>query len=58
MKLIAVYPGGMATDFWKTSGKDLDTSTFMTAEEAASMLKQALVGTEYGFVSDITINRN
>lgn len=58
MKLTAVYPGGMATDFWKTSGKDLDTSSFMTAEEAASMLKQALVGTEHGFISDITINRN
>lgn len=58
MKLIAVYPGGMATDFWKTSGKELDTSSFMTAEEAAIMLKQALIGTEHGFVSDITINRN
>ena len=58
MKLIAVYPGGMATDFWKTSGKALDISSFMTAEEAATMLKQALVATEHGFVSDITINRN
>ncbi len=58
MKLIAVYPGGMATDFWKTSGKEFDTSSFMTAEEAAHMLKQALVGTEHGFVSDITINRH
>lgn len=58
MKLIAVYPGGMATDFWKTSGKALDTSSFMTAEEAATMLKHALVATEHGFVSDITINRN
>ncbi|MCW8329226.1 SDR family NAD(P)-dependent oxidoreductase [Photobacterium sp. SDRW27] len=58
MKLIAVYPGGMATEFWKTSGKDLDTSTFMTADEAAVMLKQALMATEHGFVSDITINRN
>lgn len=58
MKLIAVYPGGMATEFWKTSGKVLDTSSFMTADEAAAMLKQALIGTEHGFVSDITINRN
>lgn len=57
MKLIAVYPGGMATDFWKTSGADLDTAEFMTAKEAATMLKQALVSTEHGFVSDITINR-
>ncbi|WP_022943248.1 SDR family NAD(P)-dependent oxidoreductase [Psychromonas hadalis] len=57
MKLIAVYPGGMATDFWKTSGTDLNTAGFMTAEEAATMLKQALISTEHGFVSDITINR-
>lgn len=58
MKLIAVYPGGMATEFWKTSGKEMDTSLFMTAEEAAAMLKQALTATEHGFVSDITINRS
>jgi short-subunit dehydrogenase len=57
MKLIAVYPGGMATDFWKTSGAELNTAEFMTAEEAATMLKQALISTEHGFVSDITINR-
>ncbi|WP_350433019.1 SDR family NAD(P)-dependent oxidoreductase [Shewanella sp. H8] len=57
MKLIAVYPGGMATDFWQTSGKDIDTSNFMTAKEAALMLKQALIATEHGYVSDITINR-
>ena len=57
MKLIAVYPGGMATDFWKTSGKELDTSGFMTAQEVAIMLKQALVNAAHGYVSDITINR-
>ncbi|WP_028865393.1 SDR family NAD(P)-dependent oxidoreductase [Psychromonas aquimarina] len=57
MKLVAVYPGGMATDFWQSSGKELDTSEFMSADEAATMLKQALISTEHGFVSDITINR-
>jgi short-subunit dehydrogenase len=57
MKVIAVYPGGMATRFWQTSGKDLNTSTFMTALEAAGMLKQALVSTQHGYISDITINR-
>ncbi|QFU22705.1 SDR family NAD(P)-dependent oxidoreductase [Shewanella eurypsychrophilus] len=57
MKLIAVYPGGMATEFWPSSGKSLDTSGFMSAIEAATMLKQALVGTEHGYVSDITIAR-
>lgn len=58
MKLIAVYPGGMATDFWQTSGKDLDTTEFMSAKEAATMLKQALVSTRHGFISDISINRS
>ncbi len=58
MKLIAVYPGGMATDFWPTSGKDLDTTEFMSAKEAATMLKQALVSSKHGFISDITINRS
>ncbi|WP_192891530.1 SDR family NAD(P)-dependent oxidoreductase [Vibrio bathopelagicus] len=57
MKIVAVYPGGMATEFWNTSGKDMDTSSFMTAPEAAQMLQQALTSTEHGYVSDITINR-
>ncbi len=57
MKLIAVYPGGMATGFWPSSGKSLDTSDFMSADEAATMLKHALVGSEHGYVSDITIAR-
>ncbi|MCL1049748.1 SDR family NAD(P)-dependent oxidoreductase [Shewanella abyssi] len=57
MKLIAVYPGGMATPFWASSGKTLNTSQFMSAEEAALMLKQALTATEHGYISDITINR-
>lgn len=57
IKLIAVYPGGMATEFWKTSGKQMDTSSFISPDDAAKMLKQALVSAEHGFVSDITINR-
>jgi uncharacterized protein len=57
MSLIAVYPGGMATEFWQTSGKELDTSGFMSAAEAASIIKQALVSSEHGYVSDLTINR-
>ncbi|WOT05537.1 SDR family NAD(P)-dependent oxidoreductase [Shewanella youngdeokensis] len=57
MKLIAVYPGGMDTPFWSASGKHLDTQHFMSAAEAATMLKQALIATEHGYVSDITINR-
>ncbi|OBT05827.1 short-chain dehydrogenase [Vibrio cyclitrophicus] len=57
MKIVAVYPGGMATEFWGTSGKAMDTSSFMTATEAAQMLQQALTSTEHGYISDFTINR-
>ncbi|EGM68649.1 SDR family NAD(P)-dependent oxidoreductase [Shewanella sp. HN-41] len=57
MKLIAVYPGGMDTGFWPSSGKTLDTTDFMSADEAAGMLKQALIATEHGYIADITIQR-
>jgi short-subunit dehydrogenase len=57
MKIIAVYPGGMATEFWETSGKSLDISSFMTAEDAAQMIHDALSSIGNGYVSDITVNR-
>jgi short-subunit dehydrogenase len=57
MNLVCVYPGGMATDFWPTSGKDMNVDTFMSADEAASMIKGALQSTDSGYVSDITVNR-
>ncbi|CAE6919273.1 SDR family NAD(P)-dependent oxidoreductase [Vibrio alginolyticus] len=57
MKIIAVYPGGMATEFWQTSGKALDTSRFMQAEDAAQMIHDALLSIGNGYVSDITVNR-
>lgn len=57
MKIIAVYPGGMATEFWETSGKSLDTSSFMSAGDAAQMLHGALSNIGNGYVSDITVNR-
>ncbi|WP_299011788.1 SDR family NAD(P)-dependent oxidoreductase [uncultured Shewanella sp.] len=57
IKIVAVYPGGMNTDFWSTSGTHLNTSAFMEASEAASMLKQALLSTEKGYISEISIDR-
>ncbi|ENP8333213.1 SDR family NAD(P)-dependent oxidoreductase [Vibrio alginolyticus] len=57
MKTIAVYPGGMDTEFWKTSGNTMDTSHFMQAEDAAEMLHNALSSIGNGYVSDITLNR-
>ncbi|WP_199483365.1 SDR family NAD(P)-dependent oxidoreductase [Vibrio owensii] len=57
MKIIAVYPGGMATEFWETSGKSLDTSSFMSADDAAMMIYGALSNIGNGYISDITVNR-
>lgn len=57
MNIIAVYPGGMATEFWETSGKSLDVSSFMSAEDAAQMIHSALSSIGNGYVSDITVNR-
>ncbi|EMB9226377.1 SDR family NAD(P)-dependent oxidoreductase [Vibrio alginolyticus] len=57
MKIIAVYPGGMDTEFWKTSGNTMDTSHFMQAEDTAEMLHNALSSIGNGYVSDITVNR-
>ncbi|WP_311568452.1 SDR family NAD(P)-dependent oxidoreductase [Photobacterium arenosum] len=57
MKLVGVYPGGMATEFWASSGKEMDLSSFMPPEETAAMLKKALQHAEHGYISDITINR-
>ncbi len=57
MKIVAVYPGGMATDFWSTSGKALDTSGFMSAQDAASMIHGAISNLGNGYISDITVNR-
>ncbi|UTM55993.1 SDR family NAD(P)-dependent oxidoreductase [Photobacterium sp. CCB-ST2H9] len=57
MNLVGVYPGGMATDFWATSGKTMDLSGFMTADETANMLKKSLHHANHGYISDITINR-
>lgn len=57
MKIVAVYPGGMATEFWETSGKLLDTRSFMKSEDAAQMIHDALSSIGNGYVSDITVNR-
>ncbi len=57
MKIVAVYPGGMDTEFWPSSGKPLNTSGFMSAEDAATMIDNALSSIGNGYISDITVNR-
>jgi uncharacterized protein len=55
--IIAVYPGGMRTDFWKIPGQNRDISNFMDPAEVATKIVDAVIVTDKMFVTDITINR-
>ena len=55
--IIAVYPGGMRTEFWNLIGQDRDISTFMDPAEVAEKIVNAVIVTDKMFVTDITINR-
>jgi short-subunit dehydrogenase len=55
--IIAVYPGGMMTDFWNIPGQNRDISAFMNPAEVAEKIVNAVIVTDKMFVTDITINR-
>jgi len=55
--IIAVYPGGMKTDFWKVPGQNRDVSGYMDPKEVAAKIVHAILNTKGMIVSDITINR-
>jgi short-subunit dehydrogenase len=55
--IIAVYPGGMKTDFWNVPGQDRDISGFMDPAEVAEKIVNAVMVTDKMLVTDITINR-
>ncbi len=55
--IIAVYPGGMRTDFWKIPGQNRDITGFMDPSEVAEKIVNAVIVTDKLFVTDITINR-
>jgi short-subunit dehydrogenase len=55
--IIAVYPGGMKTNFWDIPGQDRDISSFMDPAEVAEKIVNAVNVTDKLFVTDITINR-
>jgi short-subunit dehydrogenase len=55
--IIAVFPGGMKTDFWNIPGQNRDISTFMDPAEVAEKIVNAVIVTDKMFVTDITINR-
>ena len=55
--IIAVYPGGMKTNFWNIPGQNRDLSNFMDPVEVAEKIVHAVIVTDKLFVTDITINR-
>jgi uncharacterized protein len=55
--IIAVYPGGMKTDFWNIIDKNKDLSRFMDPAEVAGKIVNAVLTSEKMLVTDITINR-
>jgi short-subunit dehydrogenase len=55
--IIAIYPGGMKTDFWKMKGHTRDISNFMEPSEVAGKIVDAVLVTDKLLVTDITINR-
>jgi uncharacterized protein len=55
--IIAVYPGGMRTDFWKSIEAGKDISGFMDPAGVASKILGAVLLADKMMVSDITINR-
>ncbi len=55
--IIAVYPGGMKTEFWKVTGQNRDISGFMNPRDVAEKIVNAVLGPDRLLVTDITINR-
>jgi short-subunit dehydrogenase len=55
--IIAVYPGGMKTDFWKIPGQNRDISSFMDPAEVAEKIVNAVLVSDRMVVTDITITR-
>jgi uncharacterized protein len=55
--IIAVYPGGMRTDFWNMPGQTRDLSAFMDPALVAEKIVNAVVLSDKMLVTDITINR-
>jgi short-subunit dehydrogenase len=55
--IIAVYPGGMRTDFWNMAGPGKDLSSFMDPANVAEKIVNAVLLSDKTLVTDITINR-
>ncbi len=55
--IIAVYPGGMKTDFYKAAGVTRDLTGFMDPQDVAEKIVNAVLNSDKLVVTDITISR-
>ena len=55
--IIAIYPGGMRTDFWNMPGQSRDLSNFMDPALVAGKIVNAVLLSDKMLVTDLTINR-
>lgn len=55
--IIAVYPGGMKTEFWQVTDHNRDISGFMDPAEVAEKIINAVMVKDHLAVTDLTINR-
>jgi len=55
--IIAVYPGGMKTDFYEAAGIKRDLTGFMDPKEVAGKIVDAVLNSDRLLVTDITISR-
>ena len=55
--IIAVYPGGMRTDFWNMPGQVRDLTAFMDPALVAEKIVNSVLLSDKMLVTDITINR-
>ena len=55
--IIAVYPGGMKTDFYKAAGVNRDLTGFMDPKEVAEKIVHSVLNSDKLVVTDITISR-
>src|SRR5664279_2133296 len=53
--IIAVYPGGMKTNFWDIAGQNSEISKFMDPAEVAEKIVNAVIVTDKMFVTDIQL---
>jgi uncharacterized protein len=58
VEVVAVYPGGMDTEFWRSArGTDVDPEGFIDPDYVADVIVRTLPSLRTGHVSDITISR-